>query len=258
MMLNRPRRDRRCQSQQAADAIEGEEAWIGGAQGHARPVDRDRSAQLLQAALGIPIQGWRRVPRVRVAGKSRHHPTGGDQQDVLVGVYRVATVTDHDADDAAAFEAWVSPHLQRMALVAARLAPPGERDDVVQEALARAWVKRQQFDPERGTAGAWLSAVTADQARKWRRRLRHPLFNSRPDSGDERESLIDLNDALRRLTDRQRLMIDLYYYVGLSVSEVAVAMRCAPGTVKSTLSDARAKLSGLLDVENRSDSDVRY
>lgn len=167
-------------------------------------------------------------------------------------------MTERESEDAADFEVWVTPHLQRMALVAARLAPAGERDDVVQEALARAWVKRQQFDPERGTAAGWLLAITADQARKWRRRLRHPLSNARPDTSDDYAGLVDLSDGLRRLTNRQRHMIDLYYFVGLSISEVAGAMGCAPGTVKSTLSDARAKLAISLDVEDRGDSNVGY
>ncbi|MEK6720254.1 MAG: sigma factor [Chloroflexota bacterium] len=50
-----------------------------------------------------------------------------------------------------AFGAWVRPHLGVITRLAARLAPPGERDDVIQETLARAWSKWSLFDPARGT-----------------------------------------------------------------------------------------------------------
>ena len=43
-----------------------------------------------------------------------------------------------------AFGAWVDPHWATMAHLARRLAPPGEWEDVLQEALGAAWRKRAQ------------------------------------------------------------------------------------------------------------------
>ncbi len=84
--------------------------------------------------------------------------------------------------DGAGFVDWVRPHLPAMARVAARLAVGADRDDIVQEALTRAWLKRDQYDGTRGTASSWLLAITADQARKAVRRLRPvaELTESRP------------------------------------------------------------------------------
>ena len=85
--------------------------------------------------------------------------------------------------DAGAFADWVGPHLPAMARLAARLAPAADRDDVVQEALVRAWTKRRLYDGDRGTAAAWLLAITADQAAKARRRASsagRPGGSSRP------------------------------------------------------------------------------
>jgi RNA polymerase sigma-70 factor (ECF subfamily) len=147
-----------------------------------------------------------------------------------------------------AFEQWVSPHLGAMARLAARLAPRADRDDVVQEALARAWLKRHQFDERRGSPSAWLLAITADQARKAARRT-WPVFAANADpptvSVEER---MDLHRALSRLSRRQRLAVDCVYFVGLSVLETAAVMRCSEGTVKSTLADARRKLRNILEV----------
>src|SRR5690606_20763311 len=73
-------------------------------------------------------------------------------------------------DDPVEFTDWVRPHLSRLANLVARLAPGVDRDDVVQDALARAWAKRRQYDGRRGTPATWLLAIAADQAIKARRR----------------------------------------------------------------------------------------
>jgi RNA polymerase sigma-70 factor (ECF subfamily) len=57
---------------------------------------------------------------------------------------------------------------------------------------------------------------------------------------------IDLERAVRTLPARQRQAVDLYYFVGLDVAGVAQVMRCAPGTVRATLHQARTALRELL------------
>lgn len=151
--------------------------------------------------------------------------------------------------DPQAFADWVRPHLTRMAWLAARLAPRADRDDVVQEALARAWQKRDLYDADRGAPGAWLLAITADQARKAARRMwpaRRLLPEPRPEA--DHDARLDVERAVRRLPARQWLAVDCFYFAGLSVAETSVVMGCAEGTVKSTLADARASLRALLEV----------
>src|SRR4051794_28600161 len=77
------------------------------------------------------------------------------------------------SDPASDFAAWAAPSLPAMRRLARRLAPHADPDDVVQNALARAWQQRNRFDPARGAATTWLLAIVADQARSSRRsRLR--------------------------------------------------------------------------------------
>ncbi|NUS00014.1 MAG: RNA polymerase sigma factor [Kribbellaceae bacterium] len=152
--------------------------------------------------------------------------------------------------DAGAFVEWVRPHLGAMARLAARLAVGADRDDVVQEALARAWAKRSQYDESRGTPSAWLLAITADQARKAVRRTHRGLVLL-PDDESRRPDLdarMDVEDAVQALPARQRLAVDCYYFADLSIAETAAVMGCSEGTVKSTLSDARARLRVVLEV----------
>ncbi len=49
------------------------------------------------------------------------------------------------------FSRWAAPHVGLMGRLAARLAPIDERDDIVQEALTRAWVRWSTFDLGRGS-----------------------------------------------------------------------------------------------------------
>ncbi len=149
-----------------------------------------------------------------------------------------------------AFGTWVRPHLAAITRLAARLAPPGERDDVIQEALARAWSKWSLFDPARGTPSSWLLAITADQARRARRRHRPWPLGERVARVRPIDDRLDLEYAIARLPKRQRLAVDCFYFAGLSVTETAVVMGCAEGTVKSTLSDARERLRIMVEVRD--------
>jgi RNA polymerase sigma-70 factor (ECF subfamily) len=148
-----------------------------------------------------------------------------------------------------AFADWVRPHLPAMSRLAARLAPTGDRDDIVQEALTRAWQKRRQFDSSRGAPSSWLLAITADRARQARRRRPDAWLPAevagRVRTPDER---LDVEHAVSRLPPRQRLAVDCFYFVGLSIADTAAVMRCSEGTVKSTLSDARQRLRPMLEV----------
>ena len=154
--------------------------------------------------------------------------------------------------DAAEFADWARPSLPAMTRLARRLAPHADADDIVQDSLTRAWTKRAQFDADRGTPTTWLLAIVADQARAARRsrvrRLRIVDDTAEvPDAAaPEVVSDPDLERAIRQLAERQQLAVHLHYFVGLTVDETAAVMACSPGTVKSTLYDARTRLRAAL------------
>jgi RNA polymerase sigma-70 factor (ECF subfamily) len=157
---------------------------------------------------------------------------------------RVA-VADGSAHD---FAAWVEPHLPAMTRFAARLVPDADRDDLVQEALVRAWRRWPTYDAGRGAPLPWLLAIVADQGRRGRRRAR-PASVPLPDdsrSVDPAPADLDLERAVAALSPRQRTAVDLYYFVDLDVATIAAVMGCAPGTVKATLSQARDRLRVLM------------
>lgn len=61
-----------------------------------------------------------------------------------------------------------------------------------------------------------------------------------------REFSGELTKAVRRLTEKHRLVIVLYYYDELSVHEIAKITGCLEGTVKSRLHFARRQLKKML------------
>ncbi|HET7387808.1 MAG TPA: RNA polymerase sigma factor [Nocardioidaceae bacterium] len=153
------------------------------------------------------------------------------------------------------FAAWVEPHLPALARLAGRLVDPADRDDVVQEALLRAWQKRTTYDESRGSPRVWLLAILRDRARRHHLRTPPGPTLAREPVIEQHPSDIDLERALAALSPRQRLAVDLYYFVDLDVATTALVMGCAPGTVKATLSQARARLAELLGLTGETADD---
>jgi RNA polymerase sigma-70 factor (ECF subfamily) len=71
-----------------------------------------------------------------------------------------------------------------------------------------------------------------------------PHGSDDPAHGSE---LAGVKRAMRELPPEQRAALGLFYLEGLRVSEVAVAMNVAPGTVKTRLMHARNKLRAQLE-----------
>lgn len=159
---------------------------------------------------------------------------------------------DERARAAQRFAEWAGPSLLAMTRLAHRLAPQADVEDVVQDALVRAWQKWHLYDEERGSATTWLLAITADRARAARlRRVRALRIVDdaaevpEPDAGQPAPDAagdLDLERAIGRLPERQRLAVHLHYFLDLGVADTAAVMDCSPGTVKSTLHDARRRL----------------
>jgi RNA polymerase sigma factor (sigma-70 family) len=60
--------------------------------------------------------------------------------------------------------------------------------------------------------------------------------------------------AVRRLPTRQRQMVTLYYLADCSVTEIAVTLGCAEGTVRATLHKGRLGLARRLGLGVEEDS----
>ncbi|MBE7186929.1 RNA polymerase sigma factor [Jatrophihabitans endophyticus] len=142
------------------------------------------------------------------------------------------------------FDAWVGPHLPLLRVLAAREVGAGDADDVVQDALVRAWRRRETFDASKGSARAWLIAILLDQTRRRRTRqrlwpVRREVEQSVPAADGSR---LDLEALVRALPRRQREVVTLFYLADLPVDEVAAVLGIATGSVKAHLASARETL----------------
>lgn len=141
-------------------------------------------------------------------------------------------------------------------LVAAIALVTGSRasaEDAAQEALARAW-ERSERGETIASLPAWVTAVAFNLARSSlrrivvERRLLPRLAIDDRDPSAEQADRIALAAALRALPRRQREATVLHYYLGMSVTETAAALRLREGTIKACLHRARHALARALGV----------
>jgi RNA polymerase sigma-70 factor (sigma-E family) len=125
-------------------------------------------------------------------------------------------------------------------------------DDLVQAALVK--TMRRWRDIDRSHPAAYVRRVMVTTQVSWWRAGRRE--STLPDSfeavaqGDAEASYDDqdqLARALATLPPRQRAVIVLRYYSGLSEAEIAEVLGCAPGTVKSQAAKALRTLRRGLD-----------
>jgi len=102
-------------------------------------------------------------------------------------------------------------------------------EDVTAAAFERAYRKRSRFNVERGSARAWLFGIARNAALdELRRRGRQAELGvdpvdvaSVPDRGDQRSELrLLLDGALSKLEARERELIALKFFAGLSNAEI--------------------------------------
>lgn len=134
-----------------------------------------------------------------------------------------------------------------------------EAEDLVQETLlkvAKRWPRVNRMDRPQAYARRILINLALDGSRGHRRRQQELTGQMAPDHPDHAgdPAVIDargeLVSALAELPPRQRAVLVLRYYLDLSESDVAAALKCSLGTVKSTSSRALARLENSLTSTN--------
>jgi RNA polymerase sigma-70 factor (sigma-E family) len=130
-----------------------------------------------------------------------------------------------------------------------------EAEDIAQETLARATLRwaRLHERPE-----GWVSRVASNLAvDRYRHRRRQPHFPSGPVGivDDRTAERSDLVAALRRLPRRQREVVVLRYLADFTEIDVATALGCSVGTVKTHSSRGLAALRRHLGDTGATDGD---
>mgnify|MGYP003112672149 FL=1 len=146
-----------------------------------------------------------------------------------------------------------------------------EAEDTLQEVFTQIWEKAEQFDLERGTVYTWIVSLTRNKSID---RLRskvykeqkkqstsldnedvfYPLYSDETDPL-EQTILTDrakiVRDALDKISDKQRKVLQVAYFNGMTQSEISEEYDIPLGTVKTRMRDGMMKLRELLakDIE---------
>ncbi len=130
-------------------------------------------------------------------------------------------------------------------------------EDLVQETFLRVWNRIQAFEAGRGALGPWLLAIARNRAidhvRSMSSRMDRNSFEF--DAREHPSLFVDMErdvfntdhariikQAIAKLNENQRKVIELAYYEGLSQTEMAEKMGQPLGTVKTWVRTALRNL----------------
>jgi RNA polymerase sigma-70 factor (ECF subfamily) len=126
-------------------------------------------------------------------------------------------------------------------------------EDVTATAFERAYRKRRRFDPSRGNGRAWLFGIARNAALdELRRRGRQaelvsdPIDTSSLDTQRSELRLV-LVAALAKLNPRERELIALKFFAGLSNAEIAKVLAIGESNAGTKLHRAVTKLREVCD-----------
>jgi RNA polymerase sigma-70 factor (ECF subfamily) len=143
-----------------------------------------------------------------------------------------------------------------LAMALRQLGDNGRAEDAAQETFAAVWRSARSYRPERGSGSAWLYAVARhaiiDRARQRREHAADIPEGASPIAGPDEQAegswlAWRVHSALEQLPERERVVIELAYWSGLSQTEIASYLDVPLGTVKTRTRTGLARLGGLLD-----------
>jgi len=155
-----------------------------------------------------------------------------------------------------------------LALLTKMLGSRSEAEEILQEVFVELWRRAPQYDRSRGSVVAWVvtvarsRALDALRARSRRYGDRQMQFSDRhalgTDSGRP-DVLVSstrwhqaLRQAFKQLSEDQRAVLELSYFLGMSHDQIAETLKLPVGTVKSRILAGMRALRTMLPIIHRS------
>ena len=144
-----------------------------------------------------------------------------------------------------------------------------EAEDILQEVFTNIWEKADQFDTERGTVYTWIVSMARNKSidrlrskvyKEQKKQavslndedVHHPLYSEETDPL-ENTILTDrakkVHAALAQISEKQRKVLQVAYFNGMSQSEISEEFDIPLGTVKTRMRDGMMKLREILGKE---------
>ena len=126
-------------------------------------------------------------------------------------------------------------------------------EEVLQDTMLAVWQSAGRFRGE-CQVRTWLLSIARNRATNAYHRQIAPRSRDVPFDGSQQQAerlnapdtYHDLENALLRLPEAQRETLELVFYHGLSLQATAQVLQVPPGTVKSRLHRAKARLRALM------------
>ncbi len=201
--------------------------------------------------------------------RKREEPTA-DEKAVLKA-RTAALVTAAQAGDPDGFSELYRLYYQKVyALAKTTVKTDADAEDVLQMTFLKVWNNLDKLKNP-GAFSTWIQRITLNQSYSLMRK-KHPDISIDRDRDDDEDSApiqlesdlllpevyAERNDLRARLgkivhelSDVQRQTIDLYYYDGLPVENIAWIMGCSVNTVKSRLFLARKSIKTEIEEQER-------
>ncbi|MGH8548315.1 MAG: sigma-70 family RNA polymerase sigma factor [Methylococcales bacterium] len=155
------------------------------------------------------------------------------------------------AGDREAFARLYDRHASWLLAVAYRiLQNRRDAEDLLHDVFIEIWAKARSYDPQRGSVRSWLAVRTRSRALDRIRALTIVRKNE-ADELDSQTTMVEASDeselgidrqiarrAVDQLSPKQRTVIQLSYFQGMTCQEIADRCEIPLGTVKSRLASA--------------------
>jgi len=165
-------------------------------------------------------------------------------------------VADLRAGRREAFDRMVELHYDRLHRLAGTMTgAPDDASDLVQETFLAAMKSAGNFRGE-ARLSTWLIAILRNQytlylrgRRKWRiASLEAAAGSKAPEPAPAvRPEVVAILQYVKRLPEELRTALVLFYLEGMRYQEIAEAMECPVGTIRSRLFEARERIKRMME-----------
>lgn len=114
-------------------------------------------------------------------------------------------------------------------------------EDIAQDTFIAAFYALKRFNPNKGRLSTWLFKIATNKALNWLKKTAREVFAddktiARIAANNPEPSVVmlrtELHSAVERLQPKYRAVVSLYYWQGLSYTEIANIMSAPEGSVK--------------------------